>query len=147
MKMRGTEACLSFSISLVRMTWSSSSSLGKSFLVANQRDCQLRRTARRKPIGLVFWPMVKLVGDAVGKDDADVGHFLAAGHRGAAGAGFEALEDRAGFDDRAFDHERIGGEVVVVLGVRDRALQGLGDKAGGLARDEQQVLDGRGGLA
>src|SRR5438093_13701663 len=57
MKMRGTEACLSFSISLVRMTWSSLSSLGKSFLLAYQRDCQLRRTARRNPIGLVFWPM------------------------------------------------------------------------------------------
>jgi hypothetical protein len=31
--------------------------LGKSFLRAYQRDCQLRRTARRKPVGLVFWPM------------------------------------------------------------------------------------------
>src|SRR3954463_14067335 len=57
MKMRGTEACLSFSISLERMSWSSLRSLGKSFLLAYQRDCQLRRTARRKPIGLVFWPM------------------------------------------------------------------------------------------
>src|SRR5882757_5138752 len=58
MKMRGTEACLSFAISVLRMIESSRSSLGNSFLVANQRDCQLRRTARRKPIGLVFWPMV-----------------------------------------------------------------------------------------
>src|SRR5258708_25878446 len=53
----GTEACLSFSISFVRMSWSSARSFGNSFLLANQRDCQLRRTARRKPIGLVFWPM------------------------------------------------------------------------------------------
>src|SRR3954463_3555234 len=57
MKMRGTDACLSFSISFARMTWSSLSSFGKSFLFAYQRDCQLRRTARRKPVGLVFWPM------------------------------------------------------------------------------------------
>src|SRR3954464_8567608 len=57
MKMRGTDACFSFSISLVRMSWSSTRSLEKSFLLAYQRDCQLRRTARRKPIGLVFWPM------------------------------------------------------------------------------------------
>src|SRR6476646_10124774 len=57
MKMRGTDACLSFSISLERMIWSSCSSLPKSFLLAYQRDCQLRRTARRNPIGLVFWPM------------------------------------------------------------------------------------------
>src|SRR5476649_2642890 len=147
MKMRGTEACFSFSMSLVRMTWSSSSSLGKSFLVANQRDCQLRRTARRKPIGLVFWPMVKLVGVAVREDDADVGHFLAAGHRGAAGAGLEALEHGAVLDDGALHGEAVGREVVVVLGVRDGALQRLGDEARGLARDEREVIDGLGGLA
>src|SRR5258707_4451656 len=57
MKMRGTDACLSFSISFSRMIESSRRSFGNSFFVANQRDCQLRRTARRKPIGLVFWPM------------------------------------------------------------------------------------------
>src|ERR1700722_14070566 len=114
MKMRGTEACFSFSISSVRMIWSSRSSLGKSFLLANQRDCQLRRTARRKPIGLVFWPMVESVLHAVGDDDAEVGHFLAAGHRGALGAGLEALEDRAVFDQGPLHHQGVGGEVVVV---------------------------------
>src|SRR4051812_22898872 len=94
MKIRGTEACFSFSISLERMSWSSMRSFENSFLPAYQRDCQLRRTARRKPIGLVFWPMeVKLrVGLAVGEDDADVGHLLAAGHRGAARTGLEALQ-------------------------------------------------------
>src|SRR5436189_4215007 len=107
MKMRGTEACFSFSISLERMSWSSTRSFGKSFLFAYQRDCQLRRTARRKPIGLVFWPMeVELgVGLAVGQDDADVGHLLAAGHRGAAGTGLEALEDGTHLDDRALHGE------------------------------------------
>src|SRR5262245_33792600 len=135
MKMRGTEACFSFSMSFSRMIWSSVRSFEKSFLPAYQRDCQLRRTARRKPTGLVFWPMeVRLgVGLAVGEDDADVGHLLAAGHRGTAGAGLEALQHRAVLDDRALHAQRVGREVVVVLGVRDRALQRLRDQARALA--------------
>src|SRR6476620_1690674 len=116
MKMRGTEACLSFSMSFSRMIESSRSSFGKSFFVANQRDCQLRRTARRKPVGLVFWPMVVLgVGVAVRENDADVRHFLAAGHRGAAGAGLETLEHGTVFHDRALHGEVVGRKVVVVL--------------------------------
>src|ERR1700749_1172065 len=107
MKMRGTEACLSFSISRLRITWSSRRSLGNSFLLANQRDCQLRRTARRKPIGLVFWPMVESVLHAVGDDDAEVGHLLAAGHRGALGAGLEALEHRAVLDQGPLHDEGV----------------------------------------
>src|SRR5471030_1477495 len=112
MKMRGTLACLSFSMSVLRMIWSSSNRRGKSFLLANQRDCQLRRTARRKPIGLVFWPMMKsLVGVAVRENDADVRHFLRAGLGAALGAGLETLEHGAVFDDGAFHGERIGREV------------------------------------
>src|SRR6267142_2557653 len=144
MKMRGTEACFSFSMSFSRMIWSSTRSFGKSFLFAYQRDCQLRRTARRKPIGLVFWPMeVRLrVGVAVREDDADVRHLLAAGHRGAARAGLEALEDGAVLDDRALHGEAVGREVVVVLGVRDGAFQRLRDQLRALARDEHQIIDG-----
>src|SRR3954462_9412456 len=110
MKMRGTDACLSFSISFERMSLSSGRSFGKSFLLAYQRDCQLRRTARRKPIGLVFWPMeVKLrVGVAVRENDADVGHFLAARHRGATGTGLEALEDGTVLNDRALHRQGVG---------------------------------------
>src|SRR5476649_1110078 len=110
MKMRGTEACLSFSISLARMIESSRSSLGNSFLLANQRDCQLRRTARRKPIGFVFWPMEveSGVGDAVGEDDADVRHLLAARRGGSAGGGLEALEHRAEADLGALHGEAVG---------------------------------------
>src|SRR5436853_4697466 len=110
MKMRGTEACFSFSISLERISWSSMRSLGNSFLLAYQRDCQLRRTARRKPIGLVFWPMeVRLgVGLAVRENDADVRHLLAAGHRGAAGAGLETLQHGTIFNDRALHGETVG---------------------------------------
>src|SRR5471030_2224322 len=118
MKMRGTLACLSFSISVLRMIWSSSRRRGNSFLLANQRDCQLRRTARRKPIGLVFWPMVKdSVGDAVRKDDADVRHPLDAWLGRSAGAGLETLEHGAVFDDRALDREGVRRKVRVVLGV------------------------------
>src|SRR5580658_11368225 len=121
MKMRGTEACFSFSIRVVRMSWSSSRSLEKSFLLAYQRDCQSRRTARRKPIGLVFWPMERSVLHSVRKDDADVGHFLAAGHGGSARSGLEALEHRAVFDDRPGHGQGVGGQVGIVFGVGDGA--------------------------
>src|SRR6185436_2123262 len=108
MKMRGTLACLSFSISFERMSWSSASSLGKSFLFANQRDCQLRRTARRKPVGLVFWPMVKSsVGAAVRQDDADMRHLLDARLGAAFGAGLEALQNGAVLDEREFHGEAV----------------------------------------
>src|SRR5580692_8853318 len=113
MKMRGTEACFSFSIRAVRICWSSRRSFGNSFLLANQRDCQSRRTARRKPIGLVFWPMRVLFGVAVRQDDADMRHLLAARHGRALGAGLEPLEDGAILDDGAQDGQRVGGEVVV----------------------------------
>src|SRR5580692_11239672 len=147
MKMRGTLACLSFSMSFSRMIWSSWRRVAKSFLLANQRDCQLRRTARRKPIGLVFWPMVESGWHAVGDDDAEVGHLLAAGHRGALGAGLEALEHRAVLDQGALHHQGVGREVVVVLGVGDGAREGLGQEARGLARHEGEVLHRPGGLA
>jgi len=122
--------------------------LGKSFFVANQRDCQLAADGETEADRICLLAHgEKLVGITVREDDADVGHFLAAGHRGATGAGLEAFQDGTVFDDGAFDGEAVGREIVVVLGVRDGALERLGDQAGGLARDERQIIDGFRGFA
>src|ERR1035438_2237297 len=91
--------------------------------------------------------VVRSVVAAVRKDDAEVGHLLAARHGRAAGSGLEALQDGAVFDDRALDEQTVGGKVGVVLGIGYRAAEGLGQEPGGLARNERQVLDRLGSLA
>jgi len=86
-----------------------------------------------------------LVGVTVGKDDADVRHLLAARASRTASGGLEALQYRAVFNHGALYGERISREVVVVLGVRDGALERLGDEARGFAADDREQIDrGRG---
>jgi hypothetical protein len=54
---RPTEACASLRLRKSR-TLMSSASIGAKFLVfAYQRELQFLLTARRKPIGLIFWPI------------------------------------------------------------------------------------------
>ncbi len=74
-------------------------------------------------------------------------HLLAARSRGTAGGGLEALQDGALIDKGGFHDQRVGREVVVVLGVRDGALERLVDELGGLARDEREILGRLGGAA
>jgi hypothetical protein len=66
-KMRGTEAVSSFFFRKSRISRSSLSSLAKSFLSAYHFYRQSLLTATRKPIGLVFWPIL-----FVGQSDFDV---------------------------------------------------------------------------
>src|SRR6478735_1752753 len=86
----------------------------------------------------------RLVGFAVGEDDAEVRHALDARLGRALGAGLEALEDRAGFNEGAVHGERAGRQAVVVLRVRHGALERLDEEAGRLARDEREEVDGLG---
>ena len=57
-KICGTEADSSFFFRSRRMLRSSVSSLPNSFLFAYHFDRQSWLTARRRPIGLVFWPIL-----------------------------------------------------------------------------------------
>ena len=84
-----------------------------------------------------FGPWVRAgVGVAVRKDDADVRHLLAARHRGAAGAGLEALEDRAVLDDARSSRSGVSAERLLlfsafaialfsVLAIRRADLRGM----------------------
>src|SRR5258708_27982570 len=45
--------------------------------LANQREFQLRETESRKPVGLIFWPMMVLLVFAVADRDVDVAALLA----------------------------------------------------------------------
>ena len=74
-------------------------------------------------------------------------HLFAARHRGAAGTRLEALEDRTHLDDGGLHDEVVGGEIAVVLGVRDGGLERLRDQLRGLARDDREQIDGGRGLA
>ena len=74
-------------------------------------------------------------------------HLLTAGHRGAAGTGLETLKHGTVLDDGALHGEAVSGEIVVVLGVRDGALERLRDQLRALARDEHQIVDCVRGLA
>src|SRR6478752_7614652 len=86
----------------------------------------------------------RLVGFAVGEDDAEVRHALDARLGRALGAGLEALQHRTGFHEGAVHGERAGREAVVVLRVRHGALERLDEEAGRLARDEREEVDGLG---
>src|SRR5271163_2940048 len=66
-KILGTDAVSSFFLSSARISRSSLSSLPNSFLSANHLERQSLLTATRKPIGLVFWPIL-----FVGQSDLDV---------------------------------------------------------------------------
>ena len=57
------------------------------------------------------------------------------------GAGLEALQHGAVLDEGAVHGELIGGDAVVVLGVRHGALERLDEEAGRLARDEREEVD------
>ena len=57
-RMRETEAFVSFFFRYSRTFRSSASMVAKFLLFAYQREAQLRVTGRRKPVGWIFCPMV-----------------------------------------------------------------------------------------
>src|SRR5512134_791863 len=81
---------------------------------------QVRETPRRKPYG---WTLCPMSGLLVRDDDGDVGHGLVDGERPTLGPRAETLDRRALVGDGVHDDQVLRGQVVVVLGVRGRALE------------------------
>src|SRR4029078_4480609 len=100
---------------------------------------QVRETPRRRPYG---WTLCPMSGLLVRDDDRDVGHGLVDRERPTLCPRLEALDRRGLVGDGIDDHQILGGQVVVVLGVGRGALQDARDLARGLLRHDPQ--DGRG---
>src|SRR6476660_7847914 len=94
---------------------------------------QVRETPRRKPYG---WTLCPMSGLLVRDDDGDVGHGLVDGERSTLRPWAEALDRRALIGDGVEDDEVLGRQVVVVLGVRGRAVEHARDILGGVLRHE-----------
>src|SRR6187431_37979 len=90
---------------------------------------QVRETPRRKPYG---WTLCPMSGLRVRDDDRDVGHGLVDGECPTLCPRLESLDGRTLVCDRIDDHQVLRGEVVVVLGVRGRALEHARDIGRGL---------------
>src|SRR4249919_394822 len=112
-----------------------------SLLSAYHFAVQVRETPSRKPYG---WTLCPMSGLLVRDDDRDVGHGLVDGERPTLGPRLEPLDRRALVGDGIDDHEILGGQVVVVLGIGRGALEDARDLARGFLRHEPQ--DGRGVL-
>src|SRR5271163_5082855 len=118
-------ACFKPSMRISRIFMSSCSSLPYSALLEYQRLSQVRLTPRRRPIGLIFCPIVSSssrLGLLFPHHDRDVGERLLDAARPAARARTEALHHRVLADKRLGDDEIVDVELVVVLGVGDRRL-------------------------
>src|SRR5918995_1473536 len=100
---------------------------------------QVRETPRRKPYG---WTLCPMSGLLVRDGDRDVGHRLVDRERPTLGPRLESLDGRALVGDGLHDDQVLRGQVVVVLGVRGRALEHARNVGGGLLRHELQ--QGRG---
>lgn len=57
-------------------------------------------------------------------------HFLTARHRSAPGAGLEAFQNWTVLDECKLDREGVSRKVIIVLSIRDRALECFGDQLG-----------------
>src|SRR5258705_5256745 len=112
-----------------------------SLLSAYHFAVQVRETPRRKPYG---WTLCPMSGLLVRDDDRDVGHWLVDRKRPTLRPRLEPLDRRALVGHSIDDHQVIGGQVVVVLGVGCCTLEDARDLARGLLRHEPQ--DGGGVL-
>src|SRR5690606_24448815 len=119
-RMRDTAAFFSFFLRYSRTPKSSANILLKLRLLAYQRDDQLRVTARRKPVGWIFCPMVCLL---VTHGHIDVAGWLADAVAAALGPCGETLQRGALLHINGLDLQFIDVSTVVVLGVRDCGLQ------------------------
>src|SRR5450631_3875783 len=134
-----TAACESFFFRYSRTFTSSRSIPGKFLLFANHFEPQLRFTERRNPIGLIFCPMASPF--AVADGEKHVAGRLDDAVAAALGARLEALEHRALLHADAGDLQLVDVGAVVVLGVRDRALEHLLDDLGALLRREGKDVE------
>src|SRR4249920_1872602 len=114
-----------------------------SLLSAYHFAVQVRETPRRKPYG---WTLCPMSGLLVRDDDGDVGHGLVDGERPTLRPWPEPLDRRALIRDGIDDHEVLGRQVVVVLGIGGRTLEDARDVTRGVLRHETQqgsgLLDG-----
>src|SRR3954466_14470756 len=110
-----------------------------SLLSAYHFAVQVRETPSRKPYG---WTLCPMSGLLVGDDDRDVGHWLVDRERTTLRPRLEALDRRTLVGDGIEDHEVLGRQVVVVLGIRGGALEHARNVAGGLLRHEPQERRG-----
>src|SRR4051795_9601206 len=107
-----------------------------SLLSAYHFAVQVRETPRRKPYGWTLRPIV--LGLLIRDDDRDMGLALVDRERPTLGTGLPALERRSLVGVGLEDHQVLGRQVVVVLGVRRGALQHLLDVTGGVLRHEPE---------
>src|SRR6187401_2840628 len=115
-RIRGTEADSSFFFSSARISRSSVRSLPNSFLPAYHFERQSLLTATRRPIGLVFWPILLLVGQS----DFDVAAAFENRTGRTARLRLKSLDDHPRARHGFLHAQRLRLELVVVLRVRDR---------------------------
>src|SRR5450756_411645 len=104
----------SMSLRMARSSWSSVAYSLSAYHFADQ----VRLVPRRKPYG---WTLCPMSGLPFFEDDGDVGHRLVDGEGSSLGSRLPALEGGALVGVGLHDHEVLGREVAVVLGVRGRA--------------------------
>src|SRR5688572_3248568 len=138
-RMRETAALLSLLRRYSRTSRSSASMPAKLRRLANQRLCQARVTARRKPVGWIFCPMCfPSSRPSVADSDVDVAGALADARTAALGAGRKTLQHGALFDVDRLDLQLVDVGTVVVLGIGHGRVDALLDDAGGLLLRELQ---------
>src|SRR5574343_211728 len=135
-KIRDTAEFFSFFYRNSRTSRTSASIETKLRLVAYQRDAQLRVTARRKPVGWIFCPMISLC--LVAHGHINVAGRLADAIATALCAGGETLQRGALLHIDGLDLQFVDVSTVVVLGVGDCRLQSLLDDASCLLLGELQ---------
>src|SRR5258706_10923796 len=144
-RIRPTEALRSLRRRYSRTCRSSPSIRENSRPLANQREFQLRETESRKPVGLIFWPMIVLLALAVADRDIDVAALLADPRTPSLGARRKAAQRRSLLHQNTRDPKLVDIGAVVVFGVRDRRFQRLADQPGRLlrrkAQDVQRLVD------
>src|SRR5262245_52771438 len=125
-KIFGTEAVSSFFLRISRILRSSASSGPNSFLGEYHFERQSLLTATRRPIGLVFCPILLLVRQS----DLDVATALDDWTSRTARLGSEPLHGSCRARHRFLHQQRLGLDLVVVFRIRNRRLQRLGDESG-----------------
>src|SRR5208282_4743045 len=122
---------------------SSLSVVGKCLLFAYHFEVQSRLTARRKPIGLIFWPMNYpwLTLLAVTDGYVDVTGLLENDVTAALGTGGDPAQAFRLVDTDRPHLQLVDVGAVIVLGVGDRRLEHALDDLGALLRTECQHVE------
>src|SRR5574343_630035 len=140
MTTRATAAFFNLAFRYSRTLMSSASMPAKSRLLAYQRLDQLRLTARRKPVGWIFCPIVFLEPSVANRHVNVTGGFADAVAT-AFGAGRETLERGALLNVDGLHLQFVDVGTVVVFGVGDGGFQGLLDEARSFFLRERQDVE------